>query len=221
MKTKILSEDFINELRRLFDKHLDKFEISAWQTNQDILKNLFKISDDKHIQTMRHTIKDQSVKNLIASEFKDIHDEQKIRKAFINYQRGYLPISMHIDIPADNPNENGYTFLIPLTFEKNIQTVAWKQETNGAILDYWIEKINWSNKPKLNNIGKQLDLSNGYFFKPEIVNYIEVDGIGEWFKGNVFGFKRSQIHCSNNFRNYGIPYKDYIVIQTEEMGIFY
>ena len=57
-------------------------------------------------------------------------------------------------------------------------------------------------------------MSNGWYWQPDIVDYMELDGIADWEKGNAFCLKRSQIHCSTNFRKNGFEYKDYILVQT-------
>lgn len=216
MRSFSISDQKVNDLRNFFDRNFPNFNDFQIQYNKDLLKKLYNIdTNDKEIQSIRGEIKNIDERKYIVDLLLEFgFQEEVIRGAFMNYSRGYLPIAIHVDVPEDNPNEDGDTILIPLTFNDNIKTIWWKGQVKDPIFDNWIARQDWTNKKKVNNLSQTLNLKNGYWLKPDIVDYMELDGIGHWKKGNVFTGRRSQPHCSNNFKSYGIPHKDYIIIQT-------
>ena len=218
METIRIPDEKIDLFREWFDASLPTFNDYQWQVNKPILKNLYNITEDRYHQTKRGEIKDEEMRQEIFSTVAEFGLSKKVdrRNAYMNFARGFLPIAIHVDVPADNIHEDGNTILIPLTFDDRIKTFWWKEKVYEPVFDYWIEKQNWDQREKVNNISEQYDVRNGYFPKPDVTDYMELDGIGEWFKGNCFCGRRSQPHCSNNFKTSGIEYKDYILIQTTD-----
>ena len=208
----------IDQLRKHFDEAYDSLEDAQWQVNKELLEKLYNITGkDKVMQTKRGIMKrGTDARKLVAEILEPFNIKAHPDGWHINYARGFLPIAMHVDIPEHDTNHDGDTILIPLTFDDRIKTLWWKCHVYEAVFDFWIEKQDWPNKQKLNNISEKYDLSNGFWRKPEIVDYMPLDGIGDWSKGNVFKGRRSQPHCSNNFLTSGISHKDYILIQTQD-----
>ena len=204
----------IDELRIEFDKHVPLFDDFQWQSNKHYFKKVFNIDQDSGIQTARRRIYGP-VTELVADSVKQFGFD-KIERCYMKFARGYLPIAMHVDVPAHNVEEDGWSIMIPLTFSNHIKTIAFTEKVTEPIFDYWIESQDWTARQKKNNLREKFNLKNAYYDKPEIVDYMEVDGIGDWLKGNVFCFRRSNPHCSTNFRTLGLPYKDYIIIQTDD-----
>lgn len=213
-----VSHDKIDQLRKYFDEAYDSLDDAQWQINKELLEKIYNITDkDKVMQTKRGLMKrGTEARKLLIEILEPFGIKANPNGWHINYARGFLPIAMHVDIPEDNPNQDGDTILIPLTFDDRIKTLWWKGHVYAPVFDYWIQEQDWSKKTKQNNLTEQFDMSNGYWRKPEVVNYMPLDGIGEWSKGNIFKGRRSQPHASNNFKSSGITHKDYILIQTTD-----
>ena len=217
MRTIKIPDEKIDLFREWFDANLPKFNDYQWQINKSILKNLYNITEDRYHQTKRGEIKDKEMRREILSAVSEFDfDKNSMTNPYMNFARGFLPIAIHVDIPDFDTHQDGNTILIPLTFSDKIKTFWWKEKVYEPIFDYWIEKQNWNQRKKVNNISEQYDVTNGFFPKPDVTDYMELDGIGEWFKGSCFSGRRSQPHCSNNFKTSGIEYKDYILIQTTD-----
>ena len=217
MRTIKIPDEKIDLFREWFDANLPTFNDYQWQINKLILKNLYNITEDKYHQTKRGEIKDKEMRKEILSAVSEFgFDKNSMTSPDMNFARGFLPIAIHVDIPDFDTYQDGNTILIPLTFSDKIKTFWWKGNVYEPIFDYWIEKQDWNQRKKVNNISEQYDVTNGFFPKPDVTDYMELDGIGEWFKGNCFSGRRSQPHCSNNFKTSGIEYKDYILIQTTD-----
>lgn len=211
-----VSHDKIDQLRIYFDQIYESLEDAQWQVNKDLLKKVYNITGvDKVMQTKRGLMKHGTeARELVIDLLEPFNIKASPRGWHINYARGFLPIAIHVDIADYKPHDDGDTILIPLTFDDRIKTIWWKGHVYEPIFDYWVESQDWSKKKKQNSLSEQFDMSNGYWPKPEIVDYMPLDGIGEWSKGNIFRGVRSQPHASNNFKSSGIEYKDYILIQT-------
>jgi hypothetical protein len=203
----------IDELRKKFNEFVPTFNDFQWQTNKFWFKELFNMNEEKGVQTARRTIVGGEEAELLADTLKQF-GFKKLERSFINFSRGFLPIAMHVDVPEGSLEEDGWTIMIPLTFDHRIKTIAFKGKVTEPVFDNWILKQDWTNRKKVNNLREQFDLRSAYYIKPEIIDYMELYGVGDWSKGNAFCFKRSQPHCSTNFKSYGIPYKDYIILQT-------
>jgi hypothetical protein len=218
MKTIKIPNKTIDLFRELFDASLPSFNDFQWQINKDILKGLYNITEEKAPQTLRGEVRNKEIRQEIISALDDLDINRKfLTSSYINFARGFLPIAIHVDIPANSTSEDGDTILIPLTFDDKIKTFWWKNNVHEPIFDYWIEKQDWTKREKINNLREQYDIRNGYFFKQEVIDYMELDGIGEWFKGSCFCGRRSQPHCSSNFKASGIAHKDYILLQTTDI----
>ena len=158
---KKITDDVHNELIEIFDNNLSKFDDHVWNTRAPMLKELYNINDEKHIQTLRMEIKDPSVQAKIKS-IVNLFDGLDNAHGFMNFCRGYLPIAMHTDVCVnpDNTVEDGYTIMIPLTVDKRIQTMVWQERMGYPVFDDWVNTIDWNNRVKLNNLSEKYNLTN-------------------------------------------------------------
>ena len=217
MKTIRIPDEKIDLFREWFNASLSLFDDVAWQTNKTILKNLYNITEDRYYQTKRGEIKNKEMRKEILNAVSEFgFEKNSMINPYINFARGFLPIAIHVDIPDSDTHQDGNTILIPLTFSDKIKTFWWKENVYEPVFDYWVEKQDWTQRKKVNNISEQYNITNGFLPNPDIIDHMELDGIGEWYKGNCFSGRRSQPHCSNNFKTNGIEYKDYILIQTTD-----
>jgi hypothetical protein len=213
MDSIVISNEKILQLRKFFDKAYYNLEDAQWVNNKEQLEKLYNIKNvERKMQTKRGLVKGDARDLVIECCANFNIDENIITNAHMNFARAFLPIAIHVDI-AD-PKNDGDTIIIPLTFDTKIKTIWWKGKITSPIFDDWINAQDWSTKKRVNKLSEEFDLSNGYWSKPEIIDYMDLDGIGEWQRGNVFRGRRSQPHCSTNFLNSGIKSKDYILIQT-------
>jgi hypothetical protein len=218
MRTTKISNELYEDLVKSLNDNSSNLDIIDWQVNKEILKGLYNIDHDT-TQTQRAIIKDKNIRKQITSVLEDFGFTNGEGQGWMCYSRAYLPTALHVDVPQDNVEEDGYTVIIPLTTDPGIKTLVFKEKTNNPILDYWIQKQDWSSREKLNNLSKTYNVSNSWYWQPDIVDYMELDGIADWEKGNAFCLRRSQIHCSTNFRQNGFEYKDYILVQTNDRQV--
>lgn len=208
-----IPHDKIDQFRQYFDESLPNFNDFQWQCNKKILQNLYGIEKEKDYQSKRGEIIDTKIRKEIMTAVENFKIPKKILQgSYMNFARGILPIAVHVDIAEDK--KDGYTIIIPLTFNTKIKTIWFAEKVFEPIFDSWIEAQNFDQREKENNLRQQLDLSNAYYHNPEVIDFLKLDGIGEWTKGNAFRGRRSQPHCSNNFKTSNIDFKDYIIIQT-------
>ncbi len=208
-----IPHDIIDQFRIYFDESLPKFNDFQWQCNKKILKNLYGIDKEKDYQSKRGEIIDKKIRKEIMLAIASFEIPKKILQgSYMNFARGILPIAVHVDIAEDK--RDGDTIIIPLTFNKKIKTIWFNEKVFEPIFDNWISAQNFDTKEKTNNLRNELDLTNAYYHNPKLIDFLKLDGIGEWTKGNAFRGRRSQPHCSNNFKSSGIDFKDYIIIQT-------
>lgn len=213
MKTISVPHDVCDLLVDSLRQNSDKLDIIDWQINTEILKKIYNI-DAKTPQTIRGHVKDLEVRNQVKKIMENFGFEDF--NGWMMYSRAFLPTSLHVDIPMDDTKADGHTMIIPLTYSDKIKTVIFKERTNYPILDYWIEKQDWDSREKVNTISVDYNMSHGWWRRPDITDRMELDGIANWQIGTAFCFRRSQIHGSTNFTQAGFPFKDYIMVQTDD-----
>lgn len=129
--------------------------------------------------------------------------------------RAHFPIGIHTDTDIIKPD--GYTVLMPLTFDESIKTVVWKPLLGKFELDKLIrEFIDDPYKfPKKCSVSQELKLDHCWMSDPKLTDVIELDGYASWKKGSIFKFDRRQPHGGNNWKTDKLKYKDYILIHAE------
>lgn len=129
------------------------------------------------------------------------------------FVRCYNPTAIHVDVDDTSP---GHTYMIPLTFNTDIKTVVFKNNTTLAEFKQLISrhsKIPF--KPK-HNLSETINMDHCWGAKPNIVDVLELDGYAEWTKGSIIKFLRQQIHSSSNFKTLGLEYKDYVLCHSSK-----
>jgi hypothetical protein len=215
MKTINVPHDICELFARSLQQNSDKLDIIDWQINIEILKKLYNINA-KTPQTIRGHVTDSEVRDQVTKILENLGFKNGDGQGWMMYSRAFLPTALHVDIPMDNTKADGYTIIIPLTNSDKIKTVVFKERTNYPILDYWIEKQDWDSREKVNTVSVDYDMSHGWWRRPDITDRMELDGIANWQIGTAFCFRRSQIHGSTNFTHAGFPFKDYILVQTND-----
>ena len=214
-----ISDDRLKLLRQLFDEAYDTLDDAQWITNQEQLRKVYNIENvDRVMQTKRGQPSTSAREFILDCVQEFAKDNHYYKKAHINFARAFYPIAIHVDVPPPPNPQDGDTIIIPLTFNEQIKTVWWKGQVYNPIFDFWLEEQNYfRDKEKLNNIRQTYNLENAFWTNPEVVDYMEVDGIASWEKGIAFRGRRSQPHCSTNFLKSNLTHKDYILIQTNEV----
>jgi len=146
----------------------------------------------------------------------------------------YLPVPIHVDaevygkknkhieglqvdLREDILNE-GCSMIIPLTFNKNINTIIFKNiaEDNECLRDF-IQTI--TNYPTYeHNLDYEEYMPNIWNKGTpdiKILDYLEVDKIVVWEENVAFAFNRRRVHTSNNFKRYNIKSKDFILVHCD------
>jgi hypothetical protein len=218
MDTIQIPYDTIDLLRDLFDQAYDNLDDAQWITNKEQLKKLYGIEGVDRVMQTKRGQPSSDVRKIIIDAVKEFDSLGLVKYSHINFARAFYPIAIHVDVPPPPKPQDGDTIIIPLTFNEQIKTVWWKGQVYNPVFDFWLAEQNYfSDKKKLNNLSKTYNLENAYWPKPDIVDYMELDGIGDWRKGTAFMGRRSQPHCSTNFLKSGMTHKDYILIQTNEV----
>jgi len=214
MDTIQIPNDTIDLLRNLFDQAYDSLNDAQWIKNKAQLKNLYGIEGVDRVMQTKRGQPNKDARKIIIDAVKDF-DSPGLESSHINFARAFYPIAIHVDIQGSR--DDGDTIIIPLTFNKDIKTIWWKGTVYKACFDAWLEEKNFFiDEDKVNNLSSKYELDTGFWQKPDVVDYMQIDGIGDWLKGRAFRGRRSQPHCSTNFLKSGLTYKDYILIQTNE-----
>ena len=177
----------------------------------------------------------------------------------------YLPISLHVDanrykgpVSSHQAHEGedidrlvngtdarlGISIIIPLTFNKNIHTVIFKNiaEDNEHLREFLediagvYEVANYTREHKARHPTYEHNLdyrdyvpnlwnyqmmafhfdpqNNRYARGDKILDYLEVDEIIVWEENVAFLLDKQKMHTSNNFRKLGIESKNFVLIHT-------
>ena len=141
---------------------------------------------------------------------KDVH-------FWVAYQRQYIPHSMHIDEPGPNANPDWlYSVIMPLdaVTADVAKTVVWKKEFKrfSEYLDFQSDFISHpENYTPVSNVSKLYDVDHCMLNKNP-ADYFELDGVYNYELGTAGMFPRCNLHCSSNWRKYGLAeYKDILI----------
>jgi len=231
-----------------FDYEEDDLFLRAWGLNEKS-----KISG--HV--LATSIHDNSEINLLVKKVLDLFDvEYNEFEAFI--KTCYLPITLHVDAnryvgPVHSHNNwdgeeldlfgQGISIIIPLTFNKDIHTIIFKNMVgdNEYVRDFldtvagiYEESNNRNHRANLPIYEHNLDYRDyipniwnrqmiEHYHDPEnsqyargdqILDYLEVDVKIPWEKNVAYMFDKQKMHMSNNFKKFGIENKDFLLIHT-------
>ena len=211
-----ITDDELVYLREEFDK----LKLSTPFVDQlyyidhpDTIKEVYNLDDDKLIQQDRLIINNLPVGQFVKKLLTPYVEEGAFNNELWACRSEY-PIGVHTD--TDEKQPNGYTVLIPLTFDDRIKTIIWKpllgkNELNKFMQDFGNNPLAY---PIVNSISKELDLKHCWISNPSICDAMELDGYASWSKGSILKFDRRQPHASSNWKTY-MPYKDYILIHAK------
>lgn len=136
---------------------------------------------------------------------------------WVAYQRQYLPHGMHIDEPSPNSNPHWlYSVIVPLdTATIDVaKTIVWRKQFNrfSEYLDFQSDFIyHPENYTKISNMSDLYDVDHCMLNKNP-ADYLELDGVYDYKLGTAGMFNRCNLHCSSNWRRYGLAeYKDIII----------
>jgi hypothetical protein len=136
---------------------------------------------------------------------------------YVAYQRQIVPHSFHVDELAEHGSTSAKSGVIPLDENTNgvFKTVIWDVEflTNRSMLDTLIAMASERDKhPILSNVADVEHCWGG----ENVADLFPLDGIFDYEIGSIGMFPRAHMHCSSNWRKYGlVDYKDIIVIHSD------
>lgn len=195
-----ISDDTLVMLRNQFDNLKNTKEFDDRYFDEDML------------QWERICIND--VDPILTSKIQKILNEvgaNLVHREYIFFVRCYYPASIHVDV---TDSSHGNTYIIPLTFNEDIKTVVFKNNTTLAefnkLIDFY-SKVSFIARSKLS---ETINLDHCWGNKPNIVDVLKLDGYAEWTKGTIIKFARQQIHTSSNFKTLNLEYKDYILCHS-------
>jgi hypothetical protein len=217
-----LNNEELQVLRSWFDEALDKtgFEkkFSFKYEYYDIETDILQLKDKNVIYEMERTRVSYFQAKHVCELIKSITGYKNLIEldfAGMFFVRVHLPSGLHIDELKDDAlkpvSTTGYTFIIPLTYSKNISTVGFKKSYDS--LKKMLDEMNNYNSNNFKTTSeKNIDpmvhkLTNHV---NHAVPYFEYKNHVTWEKGSLIEFSAGQVHCSSNFRPYH-EYKDYVL----------
>lgn len=135
------------------------------------------------------------------------------------YCRQVLPQSLHVDA-VDEETDMSFAKSAVIPLDENVggifKTLVWNKvffnnrDLVDFVIDYSQHKENYS---QLCSVSQTEDVDHCYHGEPNIVDYMEFDGAYNYSLGSVGMFDRTHVHCSSNWRKYGlVDHKDFILL---------
>lgn len=216
-----VSQDDLLEIRKEFDHLIAtvKFDSQLYYLNdKDTIKNIYGIDNvDQLVQQERLVINQLPLGEKIKKIFQPYLAKELLDDSYHNpiwACRAHLPIGIHTDTEVDKPD--GYTVLMPLTFNTSIKTVVWKPLLGKVALDKLMQ--NFMQEPLLYpqkcHVSQELELNHCWMSDPKLTDALELDGYAAWEPGVILKFDRRHPHGGNNWKTKDLPYKDYILIHA-------
>lgn len=138
---------------------------------------------------------------------------------YMAYQRQYLPHLLHVDEVHDSTDmNNAYSAIIPLDENRDgiMKTVVWNKycPRYSDFREFFMDFVQNPGKyPRVSNVSEEQDVDHVKSGDPDICDAMEFDGVYEYELGSIGMFDRTHVHCSSNWRRYGIwDYKDIIIL---------
>ena len=211
-----LTDEQFNFLRSSFDDYADnhKLTFKYWIDHEDTIKEVFKSDVKRLIQQERTDARNDTLGQYVRELMKSVIALPTTTNIWV--VRSHNPIGIHVD-SDEIKKQHGRTFLIPLTFDDRIKTVVWDRVSTISEFNKFCTEFanNHAKFEKLNDISSELLLNNCWFGEPSITDYIPVEGIATWEPNVLIEFNREKLHSSNNYTTF-VPFKDYILVHTDE-----
>jgi hypothetical protein len=211
-----LTLEQIDHLQQVVTDYADNHKLSRkyWIDHEETIREVFNKTDRVLIQQERADVGSTEIGQYIRELILPIVAIPKETNIWL--VRSHNPVGIHVDYD-ETQNQQGRTFIIPLTFDDRIKTIAWNRISTMSEFNRFAQSF--ATDPtvfeKVNDISNELLLNNCWFGFPSITDYIEVDAVATWESGVVIEFNREQLHASNNYTVF-VPHKDYILIHTNE-----
>jgi len=138
---------------------------------------------------------------------------------YMAYQRQFLPHQMHVDAVTDHTDLTyAKSAIIPLDENINgiFKTIVWDHvmmtnENFGEFMKYFL--ANKDTLEKLSDTSSTQDVNHCWEGTPSIADYMLLEGVFDYELGSMGMFDRTHVHCSSNWRKYGlVDYKDIILL---------
>lgn len=210
-----LSDQILSELRQEFDQWYAKNTFTEQYTidHEDTIKEIFNLTEKSLIQQKRSELSKTEIGEYIKKLLGPL--AKLSPRDFVYFSRSFYPIGLHAD--TDDKQSKGKTFLIPLTYDERVKTIVFKDKMTNPEFGKFVQEFanNISKFEYKSNLSEQYKLAHCWFGSPNLLDYMELDGMGAWAKGSVIEFDRNQLHASNNYKDF-VDYKDYILVHTNE-----
>jgi hypothetical protein len=211
-----LTDTQISNLQEIFNEYASahKLAFKYWIDHEETIREVFHCTEKRIVQQERKDVRAEPVGQHIRELMSSLVELPTDTNVWL--VRSHNPIGIHVD--ADEiKNQHGRTFLIPLTFDERIKTIVWDRVSTMNEFNQFAQAFaaDPAQFVKVNNLSSELLLNNCWFGNPSIVDYINIEGIATWEPGTVIEFNREKLHASNNYTVF-VPYKDYILIHTDE-----
>lgn len=145
----------------------------------------------------------------------DLEPNEKITVSVLNSSH---PLKIHVDIGNPNPGELGHvpavfarTIIIPLE-DYSANTIIFNDAVeHSSKLASYLEAVKLENKGDVSDIFYEQYLSHCPI---EISKSLSVDTVFPWEAGSMISFYSGKLHCSDNYKKYGLSGKRGIIIFT-------
>jgi len=227
---KVYTEYFMQYL----NEHKQNYDIFGYEYDIEILQ-MYGLTDTSMIWARREAAStygggksDKDFSNYIEKVLNLLKIDYTDYQVYI--KTCYLPVDIHVDAEAPNKQaqgqvktppqheqSDGSSIIIPLTFNKNIHTIVFKNTVLNN--DYLREfKNTLTNQPiykhnldysQYNNIwNKDQMMKTG----EQLLDHVELEEIFVWEENIAFGFDKRRMHSGNDFTKFGIASKDFVLV---------
>lgn len=145
------------------------------------------------------------------------------------YQMQNFAHNIHIDDYGKDQPLPTYTIVISVLTEPKFKTIVWKevgannQELQQTILDFYQDTD--TQRTRITNISETEDLDHTPPRQPgmQFVDYLNLDGVFSYKKGDAVLFNARQYHCTSNWTKYpeftGREFLQIHVVSTDPINL--
>jgi hypothetical protein len=188
--SKLITDQECETFKQFWRREEAKRAYVNWEQDGKVL--------DRRLQVLHTDPEWEIVMRIVKQHFTDI------KQVWAAYQMQNFAHNIHIDDYAKEQPLPTYTFVVSVLTEPKFRTVIWKetgahnQILQQAIVDFWLAID--SNPTRITNISETEDLDHTPGrLGVKYVDYLHLDGIFSYVKGDSVLFNARQYHCTSDW----------------------
>lgn len=187
-----LSDSECESFKQFWQQHNASRAYVNWEEKGKVL--------DRRLRVLPTDPEWHSIMRIVSQNFSNIED------VWAAYQSQEFAHNLHIDEYAKEQALPTYTCVLSVVTEPKFKTITWKESApdNQAMQQELMSFWDLDPRPeKMSNISQTEDLEqtpnwNGTYF----VDYLQLDGVFSYKKGDGILFDARQYHCTSNWTKY-------------------